>query len=197
MFLKCSESIGLFSETKEPVFKPEHENAVSVNEVNEVEKVPRMITGSAKQSIFESEPRIVGEVVVPELIISEPEQAGDKLCQRIVAKPDLLVIEHEELINEPKRTAQPTQVGNRHTEIDTVINFESSNESENGGILDIRSEIEELITEPKRTAQPTQVCNRHVRTGAVIILESSSEPEDGGILEIQPQISKVLHVFIQ
>ena len=96
MFLKCSESIGLFSETKEPVFKPEHENAVSVNEVNEVERVPCMIAGSPTQSISASELRIVGEVVVPELIISEPEQAGDKLCQRIVAKPDLLVIEPEE-----------------------------------------------------------------------------------------------------
>ena len=111
MFLKCSESIGLFSETKEPVFKPEHENAVSVNEVNEV----------------------------------EPEQAGDKLCQRIVAKPDLLVIEPEELINEQKRTAQPTQVCNRHGGTDAVIILESSSESEDGGILEIQPQISKVL----------------------------------------------------
>ena len=140
MILKCSGSIGLFSGTKELVFKPELENAVSVNEVNEVEKMPRMIMGSATQSISESELRIVGEVVVPELIISEPEQAGDKLCQRIVAKLDLLVIEPEELMNEQKRTAQrtvqPTQGGT-----DAVIILESSSESEDGGILEIQPQI--------------------------------------------------------
>ena len=145
MFLKCSESIGLFSETKEPVFKPEHENAVSVNEVNEVERVPGMIAGSPTQSITASELRIVGEVVVPELIISEPEQAGDKLCQRIVAKPDLLVIEHEELINEQKRTAQPTQVCNRYGGTDAVIILESSSESKDGGILEIQPQISKVL----------------------------------------------------
>ena len=57
MFLKCSESIGLFSETKELVFKPrpEHKNAVSINEVNEVERVLHMIAGSPTQSISASE----------------------------------------------------------------------------------------------------------------------------------------------
>ena len=76
--MKCSGSIGLFSERKEPVFKPKHVNTVCANEVNEVEKVPCMITGSAKQSISESEHQVVDEVVVPELIISQPERAGDK-----------------------------------------------------------------------------------------------------------------------
>ena len=37
----------VFGEEK-TVFRPEHENTVSVDEVNEVEKLPCMITGSAK-----------------------------------------------------------------------------------------------------------------------------------------------------
>ena len=61
-----------------------------------------MIMGSAKQSISDSEPRTVSTVIVLELIISETEQAGDRLWQHIIAKPDRLVIEPEELINEPK-----------------------------------------------------------------------------------------------
>ena len=138
MFLKCSESIGLFSETKELVFKPEHENAVSVNEVNEVERVPCMIAGLPTQSISASELRKVGEVVVPELIISEPGQAGDKLCQR-------KEFEREELINEQKRTTQPTQVCNRHGGTDAVIILESSSESEDGGILEIQTQISKVL----------------------------------------------------
>ena len=103
-----------------------------------------MITGSATQSISESELPIVGEVVVPELIISKPEQAGDKLCQRIVAKPDLLVIEHEELINEQKRTAQRT-VQSTQGGTDAIIILKSSSESEDGGILEIQPQISKVL----------------------------------------------------
>ena len=75
------------------------------------------------------------------------------------------------LITEPKRTAQPN---NRHSETDTVISFECSNESEDDGILKIQLQIEELISKPKRTTQPTHVGNRHGETDTVIILECSS-----------------------
>ena len=55
------------------------------------------------------------------LIISEPGRAGDKPCQCIVAKPDLLVVEPKELTTEYKRTVQPTQVNNRLNETGIVL----------------------------------------------------------------------------
>ena len=49
------------------------------------------------------------------------------------------------LINEQKRTAQPTQVCNRHGGTDVVIIFESSSESEDGGILEIQPQISKVL----------------------------------------------------
>ncbi len=144
--MKRSESIGLLSERKEPVCEPENENTAPVNEVIEVEQVTRVMTGTAEQSMPKSEPRIVGEVVGPEQVISEPKRAGDNSCQRIVTKPVLLFIEPEELITEvdPKRTAQPTQVANSHGETDTVIILESSSESEDGSSLELQPQISKV-----------------------------------------------------
>ena len=141
--MKCSESIGLLLKQKEPVCEPENENTVPINEVIEVEQVTRMMTGTAEQPTPESEPRIVGEIVGPEQVISEPERAGDNSCQRIVTKPVLLFIKPEELITEvdSKRTAQPTQVANSHGETDAVIILESSSESEDGSSLELQLQI--------------------------------------------------------
>ena len=54
----------------------------------------------------------------------------------------------EELITELKRTAQPTQVGNRHDETDTVIIFESFSESEDGVILEIQAQMLKVSISP-------------------------------------------------
>ena len=63
MFFKCSESMELLSELEEPVFEPEDENTLSVDGVIEIGQVMRVMMGSAKESMPESEPRIVSEVV--------------------------------------------------------------------------------------------------------------------------------------
>ena len=81
MFFKCSESIELFSELEEPVFEPEDENTLSVDEVIEIGQVTCVMMGSAKESMSESELQIVSEFVGSQQVITKAEQAGDNFQQ--------------------------------------------------------------------------------------------------------------------
>ena len=108
------------------------------------------------------------------LIISEPGRADDKPCQCIVAKPDLLVVEPEELTTEYKRTSSLPKL---MTDLMKLALFNSSSEcfseSEDEGILEIQLQIEELITELKRTAQPTQVVTDLMKLTLLLSLKVS------------------------
>jgi hypothetical protein len=128
----------LLSELEEPVFEPEDENTLSVDGVIEIGQVMRVMMGSAKESMPESEPRIVSEVVGSQQVITEAERAGDNSWQRVVRKPVLLFTEPEEFITEPKRMDPPTQVAKSHGETDTVIIIESSSESEDGSSQEVQ-----------------------------------------------------------
>ena len=89
-------------------------------------------------------------------------------------KPDLLVVEPEELTTEYKRTSSLPKL---MTDLMKLALFNSSSEcfseSEDEGILEIQLQIEELITELKRTAQPTQVVTDLMKLTLLLSLKVS------------------------